>query len=55
MNTLDEPTAGMKSNNKFIQFTSETPSDYAHDDEDIPTLDFKISVNNDGEYNLKFF
>ena len=33
--------------NKNIQFTAEKPDDYKEDNGNIPTLDFKIGINDD--------
>ena len=42
--------------NKNIKFTAEKPSDYKDDNMRIPTLDFKIGINEDNdEYTMMFY
>ena len=46
----------MNNKNAHIQFTAEKPSDFENDDYNIPTLDFKIGINEEcDEYILRFF
>ena len=46
----------MNSKNEHIQFTAEKPSDFEDDDCNIPTLDFKIGINEEcDEYILRFY
>merc|ERR1711954_389773 len=42
--------------NKNIKFTAENPNDYKDDNRNIPTLDFKIGINEDNdEYIMMFY
>ena len=42
--------------NKNIKFTAEKPDDYKDDNMNIPTLDFKIGINEDNdEYIMMFY
>ena len=46
----------MNSKNIHIQFTAEKPSDFQNNDYNIPTLDFKICINEKcDEYILIFY
>merc|ERR1712081_132706 len=56
MGTRREILKCMNSKNEHIQFTAEKPSDFENDDYNIPTLDFKIVINEEcDEYILRFF
>ena len=46
----------MNIKNVHIQLTAEKPSNFGNDDYNIPTLDFKIGINEEcDEYILRFY
>merc|ERR1712081_158868 len=56
MGTRREILKCMNSKNAHIQFTAEKPSDFENDDYNIPTLDFKIGINEEcDKYILRFY
>ena len=58
--TLGEPTRReilncLNDKNKNIKFTAEKPDNYKEDNGNIPTLDFKIGINDDNDKYIMMF